>query len=149
MNEAQSSDASAKRTSTRDKISDNIDMLRDRVGEAGEAGRQALEDHPGIAVAVAATVGAVVAGVVPTSRREVEALRPVAQKAREAIDKAVETAKTSSIQHLTEKGLTSAAISSGVASLVGAVLKSGKSGNAPEAPPVTPANDALPQSEPA
>jgi hypothetical protein len=147
MNEAQSNNANENRTSTRDKISDNIDMLRERVGEAGEAGRQALEDHPGIAVAVAATVGAVVAGVIPTSRREVEALRPVAQKARQAMGKAVETAKTSGIQHLTEKGLNSAAISAGVASLVGAVLKSGNTSSAPEAPIVTPANDALPDTE--
>jgi hypothetical protein len=135
------------RATARERISDNIDSLRERAAEAGEAGRQALEDHPGIAVAVAATVGAVAAGVIPTSRREAEALRPVAKKARAAIRKAVDTAKASGLQHIDQMGLTSAAISSGVVGLVGAVLKANKATSEPVAPHVASPTEPIRETE--
>jgi hypothetical protein len=138
----------------RDRMSENMDTLRDRIAETSDAARETLQDHPGIAVAVAATVGAVVASVVPTSRREVKALRPVADKARTVFDKAVATAKSSGMQHFAEKGVTSAAISSGVAGFVGAVLKAGNTNNvqqtqapdveAPTLPPIQPMSDTQP-----
>jgi hypothetical protein len=135
------------RTRKRDRVNDSMNNLRERVAEKGETARETLQEHPGIAVAVAATVGAVVASVVPTSRREEEALRPVAQKARTMMDKAVATAKSTGLEHLTEKGLTSASISSGVAGLVSAVLKAGKTENTQQAQAPAVAEPDLPMAD--
>lgn len=101
------------------------ERLRDTASDAGNASLDAIGNNPAVAIAVAAAAGAVAAGVIPTSRREVETLGPVAAKARRAAGALYATARSAGIAQLGEKGLTSAAIASGVAAVVGAVLKAG------------------------
>jgi ElaB/YqjD/DUF883 family membrane-anchored ribosome-binding protein len=99
------------------------DALRQRAATLVQDGDDAIEAHPIAAVAGAVALGAVIGALIPTTDEEVRLAGPVGDRLRLAADSAVKAARSAGIEHLTSTGLTSAALSSGVGGILGAVIK--------------------------
>lgn len=79
-----------------------------RVGTSGVTRRagEAIGDAPVVALGAGLAVGALVAALIPTSRRERELLSPYANRVSGAAREAVDTAKSAGSDKLRELGLT-------------------------------------------
>jgi len=82
------------------------DSARDGIGSAGRKGADALDEAPLIALAGGIAAGALLAALLPRSRKEEELLRPVGQRLTGSAKAAAEAAKQAGTQRLQELGLT-------------------------------------------
>jgi len=119
------------------------ESLQRKIGQVGEASADAVAGRPLAAVAGAVAVGAAAAALIPVTRREAVVVGPLGERARGAIDQAVQSAKSAGIDHLTAQGLTSAALTSGLGGIIGAIVKTTLAAGAkaeaePAAEPTTP-----------
>ena len=103
MAERQQQDGGAGRRNSnagaRERAVSNYDSARSRAGTG-------IEEAPLIALAGGLAVGAILAAILPVSRREQELLGPVAEKARDRAGDAISAAKEAGQQRLDELGLT-------------------------------------------
>jgi ElaB/YqjD/DUF883 family membrane-anchored ribosome-binding protein len=104
-------------------IEDGTDAVRQQATAAYEASANAVDAAPLTALAGAIAVGAVAAALLPSSTREVEALGPLGDRVRGALDMAFTAAKAAGAEHLTARGLTAAATSSGAGAMLGSIVK--------------------------
>ena len=92
-----------------------IQELRQRAIDAYDSARDgtsgAVGGAPMIALGAGLAVGAIVAALIPTSRRERELLGPYADRATDAARDAVDTARRAGSDKLRELGLTPDALS--------------------------------------
>jgi hypothetical protein len=102
---------------------DGSEAVRQQATAAFEAGAHAVESAPLTALAGAIALGAVVAALLPSSNRETEALAPLGNRIRSALDGAFAAAKMAGAEQLTARGLTAAATSSGAGALLGSIVK--------------------------
>ena len=98
-------------------------LVVDKASDAGRTATQALDSSPLAALAGAIAIGAVAAAFIPTSRREIEALGPWAEKLRDAAEEAFKAARDAGTGELTAAGLTVAAASDGLGGVVGKIVK--------------------------
>ena len=114
-------------SSTVDRITETAKTAQraasDRASEAARATTEALDANPLSALAGAIAIGAVAAAFIPTTRREIEALGPWAEKLRESAQEAYHAAREAGTGELTAGGLTLAAASDGVGGIVGKIVK--------------------------
>lgn len=110
-----------------DRVADSAKSAQQMVTEtatsAGRAASDALDTSPLGALAGAIAIGAVAAAFIPTTRRELEALGPWAEKLRDAAGKAFAAAKQAGTIELTAAGLSVAAASDGIGGVVGKIVK--------------------------
>ncbi len=99
------------------------DEAKRRAEEVSQATVQALEENPLAAIAGAVAIGAVAAAFIPATRRELEALGPLAERVREAAGVAFHAAQVAGLGELTAGGLTMAAASDGFGGIVGKFIK--------------------------
>lgn len=85
---------------------ETYDQARDSVGRAGRKTEEAIADAPLIALAGGLAVGAVLATLLPRSRREEELLRPVGNRLRQGAKVAADAARDAGTSRLDELGLT-------------------------------------------
>jgi hypothetical protein len=104
-------------------IEDGADVVRQQATAAYEAGAHAVDGAPLTALAGAIALGAVAAALLPSSAREVQALGPLGNRVRGALDDAFSAAKVAGAEQLTARGLTAAATSSGAGALLGSIVK--------------------------
>lgn len=104
-------------------IEDGTDAVRQQATAAYEASAHAIDSAPLTALAGAIAVGAVAAALLPSSTREVQALGPLGDRVRGALDVAFTAAKSAGAEQLTARGLTAAATSSGAGALLGSIVK--------------------------
>ena len=97
--------------------------VAERASQAGRSATETLDSSPLAALAGAIAIGAVAAAFIPTSRREIEALGPWAEKLREAAAEAFQAAREAGTGELTAAGLTVAAASDGLGGIVGKIVK--------------------------
>ena len=128
----------AKPASLRDKAEDAIDGARERAitaydsarDSAAAAGKKAgdqLGEAPLAVIAGGIAAGAILAALLPTSRREKQLLAPVTDNIRDKASAAVEAAKTAGQARLDELGLTRDAGGEAVRSIVDGVAQAIKS----------------------
>ena len=128
----------AKPASLRDKAEDSIDGARERAitaydtarESAAAAGKKAgdqLGEAPLAVIAGGIAAGAILAALLPTSRREKQLLAPVTDNIRDKASAAVEAAKTAGQARLDELGLTRDAGGEAVRSIVDGVAQALKS----------------------
>src|SRR5690348_1475401 len=79
---------------------------RDSVGSAGRKGVDALEEAPLIALAGGIAAGALLAALLPRTRKEEELLRPVSERLTGTAKAAAGAARDAGTQRLEELGLT-------------------------------------------
>jgi len=94
-----------------------------RADDASQATVEVLEGSPLGAIAGAIAVGAVAAALIPATRREIEALGPLADRLRAAAVDAFDAAREAGNLELTAAGLTLAAASDGLGGVVGKIVK--------------------------
>jgi hypothetical protein len=123
-------------------LEDSTEAVRQQATAAYEASAAAIDNAPLAALAGAIALGAVTAALIPNSGRELQALGPLGDRVRGALDGAYDAAKTAGAEHLTARGLTAAATSSGVGALLGSIVKAVLAANGA-------AKDALKPEEPA
>ena len=127
-----------KAASLRDKAEDVIDGARERAitaydsarDSAAAAGKKAgdqLGEAPLAVIAGGIAAGAILAALLPTSRREKQLLAPVTDNIRDKASAAVEAAKTAGQARLDELGLTRDAGGEAVRSIVDGVAQAIKS----------------------
>ncbi|CAN5293836.1 hypothetical protein BH09PSE3_BH09PSE3_07770 [soil metagenome] len=104
-------------------IEDGTETVRHQATAAFEASAHAVDTAPLSALAGAIALGAVAAALIPNSTRELQALRPLGDRVRGALDVAFSAAKTAGAEQLTARGLTAAATTSGVGALLGSIVK--------------------------
>ena len=104
-------------------LEDGTEAVRQQATAAYEAGAAAIDDAPLTALAGAIALGAVAAALIPNSTREIQALGPLGNRVRGAMDSAFTAAKTAGAEQLTARGLTAAATSTGVGALLGSIVK--------------------------
>jgi ElaB/YqjD/DUF883 family membrane-anchored ribosome-binding protein len=121
---------------------DGSEAVRQQATAAYEAGAAAIDDAPLTALAGAIALGAVAAALIPNSTREIQALGPLGDRVRGAMDSAFTAAKSAGAEQLTARGLTAAATSSGAGALIGSIVKAVLAANGA-------AKDALSTEEPA
>ncbi len=97
-------------------VADTADDVADKVQDT-------LEANPLGALAGAVAIGAAVAALVPTSRREHEALGPLAAKLRNTVGEAFDAARSAGSNELSAAGLTVAAASDGIGGIIGKLSK--------------------------
>jgi hypothetical protein len=142
-NDARKSGARAKPVdAARKAFEDGTEAVRHQATAAYEAGAAAIDNAPLTALAGAIALGAVTAALIPNSSRELQALGPLGDRVRGALDGAFDAAKTAGAEHLTARGLTAAATSTGVGALLGSIVKAVLAANGA-------AKDALNSEEPA
>ncbi len=121
------SGANGSTKSRRKSVADSARNVRDtakaKVDDAVSSTAHALEENPFGALAGAIAAGAVVAAMLPATRRELEALGPWTEKMRGTLVDAFEAAKHAGASELTAAGLTMAAASDGVGGMVGKIVK--------------------------
>lgn len=91
--------------------------------DAAKAATETLDANPMGMLAGAIAAGAVAAALIPTTRQELQALGPWAEKMRDALEDAFESAKDAGLAELTAGGLTFAAASDGVGGIIGKIVK--------------------------
>lgn len=110
-----------------DRIAETASQVRDRVSQQADAAArttaETLESNPFGAVAGAIALGAVVAALIPASRRELEALGPVTDRVKELVTEAFHAAREAGSSELTAAGLTAAAATNGFGGVIGALIK--------------------------
>ena len=127
-----------KAASLRDKAEDVIDGARERAitaydtarESAAAAGKKAgdqLGEAPLAVIVGGIAAGAILAALLPTSRRERQLLAPVTDNIRDKASAAVEAAKTAGQARLDELGLTRDAGGEAVRSIVDGVAQALKS----------------------
>ena len=127
-----------KAASLRDKAEDVIDGARERAisaydsarDSAAAAGKKAgdqLGEAPLAVIVGGIAAGAILAALLPTSRRERQLLAPVTDNIRDKASAAVEAAKTAGQARLDELGLTRDAGGEAVRSIVDGVAQALKS----------------------
>mgnify|MGYP000170255515 CR=1 FL=1 len=127
-----------KAASLRDKAEDAIDVARERAitaydtarDSAAAAGKKAgdqLGEAPLAVIAGGIAAGAILAALLPTSRREKQLLAPVTDNIRDKASAAVEAAKAAGQARLDELGLTRDAGGEAVRSIVDGVAQALKS----------------------
>ncbi|WP_293879941.1 hypothetical protein [Sphingomonas sp.] len=104
-------------------IGDGAEAVRQQATAAYEAGAHAVDNAPLTALAGAIAVGAVAAALIPNSARELQALGPLGDRVRGAVDGAFSAAKEAGAEQLTARGLTAAATSTGAGALLGSIVK--------------------------
>lgn len=104
-------------------LDDGTQAVRQQATAAYEAGAAAIDDAPLTALAGAIALGAVAAALIPNSTREIQALGPLGDRVRGAMDSAFTAAKAAGAEQLTARGLTAAATSTGVGALLGSIVK--------------------------
>ena len=82
------------------------DQARDTAAAAGKKASDQLGEAPLAVIAGGIAAGAILAALLPTSRREKELLAPVTDNIRDKASAAVEAAKTAGQARLDELGLT-------------------------------------------
>ena len=95
----------------RQRAIDAYDSARDGTSGATRRAGEAIGGAPMVALGAGLAVGAIVAALIPTSRRERELLGPYADRATDAARDAVETARKAGSDKLRELGLTPDALS--------------------------------------
>ncbi|MFM9978609.1 MAG: hypothetical protein ACKVOP_11275 [Sphingomonadaceae bacterium] len=96
---------------------------RRRAAALADQSTDAVEAHPFATLAGAVALGAVIGALLPATDEEMRIAGPVGERLRQAADTAAKAAQSAGIAHLTNSGLTSAALSSGVGGILGAVIK--------------------------
>ena len=94
------------------------DSARDNAAAAGKKASDQLGEAPLAVIAGGIAAGAILAALLPTSRREKELLAPVTDNIRDKASAAVEAAKTAGQARLDELGLTRDAGGEAVRSIV-------------------------------
>lgn len=94
------------RDDVRQKAIEAYDSARDSASSAGRRAGDAIDESPLIAIGAGLAVGAVVAALLPTSRRERELLGPYGDRVSRAARDASEAARTAGSEKLRELGLT-------------------------------------------
>lgn len=79
---------------------------RERVSDAGRRATDTLQEAPLIALAAGLAAGAAIAALLPRTRAEEKALKPVTDRARETARTAYQAAKDAGRGRLDELGLT-------------------------------------------
>lgn len=95
----------------RQRAIDAYDSARDGTTGATRRAGEAIGGAPMVALGAGLAVGAIVAALIPTSRRERELLGPYADRATDAARDAVDTARRAGSDKLRELGLTPDALS--------------------------------------
>jgi ElaB/YqjD/DUF883 family membrane-anchored ribosome-binding protein len=130
-------------------IEDGADVVRQQATAAYEASAHAVDNAPLTALAGAIALGAVAAALIPNSAREIQALSPMGNRVRGALDGAFAAAKTAGAEELTARGLTAAATSSGVGALLGSIVKAVLAANGAAKEALTPIEPAASKNKPA
>ena len=94
-----------------------------RAEDATQTTAEVLDSNPLGAIAGAIAFGAVAAALIPASRRELEALGPIAERLRKAAEEAFHAAREAGVGELTTAGLSLAAASDGLGGIVGKLVK--------------------------
>jgi hypothetical protein len=92
--------------SARERAIEAYDGARDRVAGAGQKAGDALTQAPLIALAGGLAAGALIAALLPKTRREEELLRPVGKRLTGTARAAADAAREAGTQRLEELGLT-------------------------------------------
>lgn len=103
------------------------DSARDGAAAAGKKAGDQLGEAPLAVIAGGIAAGAILAALLPTSRREKQLLAPVTDNIRDKASAAVEAAKTAGQARLDELGLTRDAGGEAVRSIVDGVAQALKS----------------------
>ena len=109
--------------SGKDSVRKSADALKSRAVVALDSGVEAIDNSPLTAIAGALAVGAAAAALIPATRREIDTLGPLGTRARGALDQAFNAAKSAGADQLTTRGLTSAALSTGLGGVIGGIVK--------------------------
>jgi hypothetical protein len=86
------------------------DSAREGTSEAGRRAGDAIDQAPLVALGAGIAVGALVAALIPTSRREREFLRPYGDRVTGAARNAADAARKAGSEKLRELGLTPDAV---------------------------------------
>ena len=92
--------------SVRQRAIDAYDNARESAASAGRKAGDALTEAPLIAIAGGLAAGALIAALLPRTRVESEALRPVGKRVTGTAKAAVRAAKEAGTERLSELGLT-------------------------------------------
>ena len=116
----------AERSTRRQRAIESYGQARDRVGNAGRRAGDALDEAPLIALAAGIAAGAAIAALLPRTRTEDRLLKPVANRAREGAQSALQAAKDAGREKLDELGLTKERGSETLRSIVDGVRDAAK-----------------------
>ena len=97
---------SANQRTPRQRAIEAYDSARDRISGAGRKAGDALTDAPLMALAGGLAAGALIAALLPKSKREEELLRPVGKRVTGTARAAADAAREAGTQKLEELGLT-------------------------------------------
>ena len=92
--------------SPRERAIEAYDSARDRVSSAGQRAGTALDEAPLIALAGGLAAGALIAALLPRTRAEEKALRPVGRRLTGTAKAAADAAREAGTSRLQELGLT-------------------------------------------
>ncbi len=120
---ATGSSSKSRRKSVAESARSVRDTAKTRVDDAVQSTAHALDENPFGALAGAIAAGAVIAAMLPATRRELEMLGPLSERLRNTLVDAFDAAKTAGATELTAAGLTMAAASDGVGGMVGKIVK--------------------------
>lgn len=85
---------------------ETYDQARDGVARAGRTANEKISDAPLVALAGGLAAGALIAALLPKTRKEEELLRPVGNRIRESARLAAQAARDAGTSRLDELGLT-------------------------------------------
>lgn len=90
----------------RERAIEAYDAARDKAGEAREQAARSVGDNPLIALGGGLALGAVIAALLPVTRRERDLVGPYADRVRDRANEAIGAAKDAGVSRLGELGLT-------------------------------------------
>jgi len=101
-----SNDGETGRTTPRQRAIEAYDRARSSVTGAGQKAGDAVTSAPLMAIAGGLAAGALLAALLPRTRAETKALRPTVRRVRESARAAVDAARETGSERLSELGLT-------------------------------------------
>jgi hypothetical protein len=90
---------------------------------AAETAAGTVDNRPFSAIGGAIALGALVAALLPATRREAEMVGPLGERVRSALEDALQAAREAGTGELTAAGLTLAAATNGLGGVVGSLAK--------------------------
>lgn len=101
-----SGDQSASSQDLRQRAIDAYDSARDSASDAGRRAVDAIDEAPLVALAAGMAAGALLAALIPVTRRERELVGPYGNRVKDAAREAAQTARRVAPDKLRELGLT-------------------------------------------
>lgn len=105
MSDSRSSDTAGESATARQRAIEAYDSARGSVADAGRRAAESLTEAPLIALAGGLAAGALIAALLPRTETEDRMIRPTARRVRRSATAAIDAARTTGTQRLSEVGL--------------------------------------------